>query len=131
MTTYTPIKNRPKTYFVDIDGVIFRQENRWPDMETIDPKRDLLPGVRDAFLRWEGSGAKIILTTGRADNFRELTERQLREAGIPYHHLIMSVGMGQRILINNLKVQEPGIPTAVAVNLQMDAGMQYMNEDGE
>ena len=90
MSTYTPITERPRTYFVDIDGVIFRQANRWPDMETIDPKRDLLPGVRETFLRWESSGCKIILTTGRADNFRELTERQLREAGIPYHHLIMS-----------------------------------------
>ncbi|MBN2008114.1 peptidyl-tRNA hydrolase [candidate division KSB1 bacterium] len=131
MSTYTPIANRPRTYFVDIDGVIFKQENRWPDMETIDPKRDLLPGVRETFLRWEASGCKIVLTTGRADNFRELTERQLREAGIPYHHLIMSAGMGQRVLINNLKPQEPSVRTALAINLPLDVGMSHMNEEGE
>ncbi len=126
--SYTTIANRPRTYFVDIDGVIFQQENRWPDMETIDPKRDLLPGVREKFLHWESSGCRIILTTGRAENFRELTERQLQEAGIPYHILLMAVGMGQRVLINNLKSQEPGVQTAIAVNLQMDQGMERMEE---
>jgi len=124
MEQYEPVANRPKTLFVDIDGVIFRQNGRWPDIDTIDPKKDLLPGVRERFLRWEMQGCRIILATGRADNFREITERQLREAGIPYHHLIM----GRRILINNTKHREPNIPTAVAVNLVTDEGMETMEE---
>jgi len=128
MAQYEPIANRPKTLFVDIDGVIFRQHGRWPDIDTIDPKKDLLPGVRERFLKWEMQGCRIMLATGRADNFREVTERQLREAGIPYHHLIMAVGMGRRILINNTKPLEPDVPTAVAVNLATDAGMETMEE---
>jgi len=122
MEQYEPVANRPKTLFVDIDGVIFRQNGRWPDIDTIDPKKDLLPGVRERFLRWEMQGCRIILAT------REITERQLREAGIPYHHLIMAVGMGRRILINNTKHREPDIPTAVAVNLVTDEGMETMEE---
>ncbi len=129
MSDYTPIAQRPKTFFIDIDGVIFRQENRWPDMDTIDPKQDLLPGVREKFLKWEAAGCKIILTTGRAENFRTLTEQQLQQAGIPFHHLIMSCGMGQRVLINNTKVREPDVPTAVAVNLAMDEGFVNIRDD--
>lgn len=128
MPQYEPVANRPKTLFVDIDGCIFRQEGRWPEIESIDPKTDLLPGVREKFLAWEAKGCRIILATGRADNFREVTERQLREAGIPYHHLLMAVGMGQRVLINNTKAQEPDVQTAVGVNLVTDAGMEGMQE---
>ena len=124
MSTYESILNRPKTLFVDIDGVIFRQTDRWPDIDRIDPRKDLLSGVRERFLEWAQKGYRIIVVTGRADNFRALTERQLEEAGIPYHHLIMAVGMGQRVLIDNLKSREPDIPTAVAINVETDEGLK-------
>ena len=127
MPTYEPILKRPKTVVVDIDGVIFRQTDRWPDVDRIDPKKDLLPGVREKFLQWEMKGYRIILMTGRADNYEELTKRQLQDAGIPYHALIMAAGMGQRVLINNLKEEEADIPTAVAVNLKTDEGMNGFN----
>lgn len=130
MSNYISIANRPKTYFVDIDGVIFKQQGRWPDIETIDPVQDLLPGVREKFLKWESQGCTIILTTGRAPNFRKLTEQQLQKAGIPYHLLIMAAGMGQRVLINNLKPQEPEVSTAVAVNLPIDKGFTEIGDVG-
>lgn len=126
MRAYESINNRPKTVVVDVDGVIFRQVGRWPDIDLIDPKKDLLPDVREKFLEWEMKGCRIILMTGRADNYRKLTEEQLQKAGIPYHHLIMAVGMGQRVLINNLKPEEPNVPTAVAVNLEIDKGFVGM-----
>ena len=128
MTKYASIGSRPKTVIVDVDGVIFRQIGRWPDIELISPKKDLLPGVREKFLEWEMKGFRIILMTGRADNYRSLTEEQLEKAGIPYHHLIMAAGMGQRVLINNLKPEEPKIPTAVAVNLDIDKGLTDLGD---
>lgn len=126
MAKYEPIQNRPKTFIVDVDGAIFRQRGRWPDIDSIDPKKDLLPGVRERFLEWEMKGHRLILMTGRADNYRQITEEQLQKAGIPYHNLIMAVGMGQRILINNLKSEESHIQTAVAVNLETDKGFVGM-----
>ena len=128
MAKYEPIGNRPKTVIVDIDGVIFRQKGRWPDIEKIHPKKDLLPKVREKFLEWDMKGCRIILMTGRADNFRQLTEEQLQKAGIPYHCLLMAVGMGQRVLINNLKSEQPEIPTAVAINLETDEGFEGTTE---
>ena len=122
MASYESIANRPKTLFVDVDGVIFRQLGRWPDIDTIDPKEDVLPGVREKIIEWNMKGYKIILVTGRADNFKALTEEQLRKAGIPYHLLIMAGGMGERILINNYKPEEPEVPTAIAINLEIDKG---------
>lgn len=126
MTKYEPIANRPKTVIVDVDGVIFRQEGRWPNIDLINPKKDLLPAVREKFLEWEMKGYRIILMTGRADNYRSITEEHLEKAGIPYHNLIMAVGMGQRVLINNSKAEEPHVPTAIAINLETDKGFVGM-----
>ena len=121
---YEPVLKRPKTLIVDVDGVIFRQIGRWPNIDRIDPKKDLLPGVREKFLEWEMKGYRLILVTGRSDNYRKLTEKQLEKAGIPYHDLIMAGGMGQRILVNNFKERESKTPTAVAINLKTDRGMK-------
>ena len=128
MPKYESIGKRPKTVVVDVDGVIFKQIRKWPNIDLIDPKNDLLPGVREKFLEWEMKGYRIILMTGRADNYKSLTEEQLEKAGIPYHQLIMSAGMGQRVLINNLKPEEADVPTAVAVNVDVDRGFEDLDD---
>ena len=128
MPKYESIGKRPKTIVVDVDGVIFKQIGKWPDIDLIDPKKDLLPGVREKFLEWEMKGCRIILMTGRADNYKSLTEEQLEKAGIPYHQLITSAGMGQRVLINNLKPEEADVPTAVAVNVDVDRGFEDLDD---
>jgi hypothetical protein len=53
---------------------------------------------------------------------RESTERQLREAGIIYDRLIMGIGGGIRVLINDLK--SDGEDTAIAINLKRDIGVK-------
>ena len=57
----------------------------------------------DKILEWNKKGYTIILTTGRRESNRELTIKQLQEAGIFYDQLIMGVGRGPRVVINDLK----------------------------
>ena len=51
------------------------------------------------------------------------TERQLREAGIVYDRLLMGIGGGARVLINDLKPDRKG-NTAIAINLNRNKGVQ-------
>jgi hypothetical protein len=53
---------------------------------------------------------------------RKSTEAQLRRAGIIYDKLIMGIGGGARVLINDLKPDRPG-DTATAINLKRDTGV--------
>jgi mannose-6-phosphate isomerase-like protein (cupin superfamily) len=48
-------------------------------------------------------GGKIILTTGRKESMRKITEEQLSSCGIFFDQLIMGCNRGTRILINDLK----------------------------
>ena len=52
---------------------------------------------------WDIAGYRIILTTGRKESLSKVTEDQLSKAGTIYDRLIMGLGGGDRILINDNK----------------------------
>ena len=82
-----------------------------------------LSGTIKKLWEWDKAGHMIILTTGRKEGMRKSTEKQLRRAGIIYDKLIMGIGGGTRVLINDLKPDRPG-ETAIAINLKRDTGVK-------
>lgn len=66
-------------------------------------KLEVLDGTIEKLTEWELKGYRIILTTGRKECARGVTEKQLSEAGIFYDQLIMGIGGGARYLINDKK----------------------------
>ena len=111
--------NVPKTIFCDIDGVLVYHDGSFHPSTTskmVPIERSIL-WLRD----WIMKGYTIILTTGRKESLREQTVRQLQEAGIAYDQLVMGVGRGVRVLINDRK--PTGQDTAVAFNLTRDEGI--------
>ena len=114
------MNTRPKTIICDIDGTLV--EHIKPDLASMPQTKMIpLPGTLQKFLDWDRKGYNIILITGRKESLRAETERQLAEAGIFYDKLIMGVGGGCRVLINDMK--EDGSETAVAVNLPRNEGI--------
>lgn len=111
---------RPKTIFCDIDGTLVK--HNFPTNNT-DPLKTLklLPGTIEKISEWDAKGYNIILTTGRRESMRKATEEQLAEAGIIYDQLIMGIGGGDRIVINDCKPD--GRQTAFAFNLKRDEGI--------
>ena len=98
---------QPKTYFIDIDGTILKHLDDFRD--TI--KADLIeetPQASAKISKWLCQGHTIVITTARPESLRSVTERQLRGLGIAYHHLIMGISAGIRVLVNDY---EPGKPT--------------------
>ena len=108
------IDKRPKTIFCDIDGTLVKHN---PPIE---------PGTLDTILEWDRRGYNIILTTGRRESMREVTEKQLSEVGIIYDQLIMGIKGGPRYLINDKKPDGKD-NYAVAINLKRNVGIQNIN----
>mgnify|MGYP000959660847 CR=1 FL=1 len=110
---------KKKTYFVDIDGTIFK----YREFDTyltnpavpIKSTKQFLQQVRD-------EGHMIILTTARPEYMREHTEYELTKNGIPYHRLIMQIERGPRYLINDMDPKEPG-DRAIGINLKRNEGI--------
>jgi hydroxymethylpyrimidine pyrophosphatase-like HAD family hydrolase len=111
---------RPKTIICDIDGTLVYHH----DPHTVSKsnhKMELLIGTIEKLLEWERKGYNIILLTGRKESMREVTENQLREIGIFYDQLIMGVGGGIRVLINDNKPN--GDIAALSINVERNKGI--------
>lgn len=116
--------SRPKTIFCDIDGTLIKH---FPPGQCFynyvtSSENTGLVGTVDKLLEWDKKGYNIILTTGRRESMRKFTEEQLESAGIFYDKLIMGIGGGVRVIINDLKPNSDE-ETAVAINLKRDEGI--------
>ena len=119
------LNNRPKTIFCDIDGTLVKHFS--PLTATLPShEMNLLPGTLDKLKEWDMKGYNIILTTGRRESMREVTEVQLSKAGIIYDQLIMGIGGGIRVLINDKKPYQD-YDTALSINLDRDKGLQNLD----
>lgn len=95
------ISSKP-TIFCDIDGTLVKHALPTESCKK-NHKLEILEGTIEKILEWETKGYRLILTTGRKECSRKITERQLSEAGIIYDQLIMNIGGGARYLINDKK----------------------------
>ena|SRR5581483_9684758 len=114
------VKMRPKSIFLDIDGTVFVHHGSLSDQISKAPV--LLSGVKEKFSEWESKGYLIILVTGRKESMRSLTEKQLADHGLFFDQLIMGIGGGVRVLINDLK-SDATYETAIAVNVERNKGI--------
>lgn len=123
----TNSKNARKTLFIDIDGTLVKFPDTFEGFKNLPKgknKMELLDGTLDKLWEWETSGYNIILTTGRKESMRPETERQLREVGIFWDHLIMGLGPGPRYLIND---KNAGNDTAYGINVERNEGIKDVN----
>jgi len=112
--------NRAKTIFLDIDGTII---NHGGEMDVqINGPHKLLGDSMKKLMEWERKGYNIILTTGRKESFRRRTEVMLAVFTVPYDQLIMGIGGGVRVLINDRKPNNDR-DTAIAINLTRNKGI--------
>jgi len=117
---------RPKTIFLDIDGCIFEHPGHPNNHITPPSTITLLNGVKEKFNEWIMKEYKIILVTGRKECARNETEAQLRYHGIVWDQLIMGVGGGIRVLINDKKPTHDG-DTALSFTIDRNEGLTSLS----
>jgi hypothetical protein len=115
---------RPKCIFCDIDGTLVKHSPPSQSSRS-DHRLKLLDGTIDKLLEWDKNGYYIILTTGRKESLRTVTEKQLSDVGIFYDQLIMGIGGGERVLINDKKPD--GRESASCINLIRDKGIKEIS----
>lgn len=116
---------RPKTIFCDIDGTLIQHIGNLTDALLGNQK--VLEGTIETLNTWERKGYRIILTTGRKESMRQITEKLLNDLGIFYDLLIMGIGGGDRIIINDKKPHSDD-NTCVAYNLIRNQGIKDLSD---
>ena len=110
-----------KTIFCDIDGCLIKHQNVYNN------EMQLLDGAIEKIKEWDRKGYRLILTTGRRESAREITERNLALIGIAYDQLIMGLGPNVRVLINDLRDDDSETNTAEAYNLIRNKGIKNLD----
>jgi len=118
------MESLPKTIFCDIDGTLVKHLNPFK-LSKKETKLELIDGSIEKLLEWEKKGYRIILTTGRKKSLKKITKKQLSEVGIFYDKLIMGIGGGERILINDNK--SDGTITAHCFSQDRNKGIKTIN----
>jgi len=116
------IESRPKTIFCDIDGTLIK--HRKPN-NISKSKPSVLPLTLETLVKWDRLGYNIVLTTGRKESLRRITEKELSKSGIIYDKLITGLGGGDRILVNDKK--SCGRKTAWSLTPQRDVGLANLS----
>jgi hydroxymethylpyrimidine pyrophosphatase-like HAD family hydrolase len=109
-----------KTVFCDIDGTLIEHFGSHYTQITKSPV--ILDKTIETIRTWDQKSYNIILTTGRRESARKVTVDQLESLGIFYDQLIMGIGGGSRILINDKKPD--GSNTAFAYNIDRNCGIK-------
>ena len=110
---------KKNTYFVDIDGTIFKYRT----FETYETSQaEPITSTVEYLRNKKEHGHMIVLTTARPDWLYEHTVRELKVNDIPFDRLVMGIERGPRFLINDKdpKVNED---RATAINLIRDKGI--------
>ena len=116
------MKNKSKTIICDIDGVLLNHQNNGLSYQLIgNPKP--IDGTIEKINEWDSKGYNIILITGRRESLRSKTEQHSWMYDIFYDQLIMGVGGGDRVIVNDRKPNSKR-DTAYAINLDRNVGME-------
>jgi len=108
--------------FCDIDGTLikYREFSTYKSTKA-EPITNTIKEINRAF----NKGHNVILTTARPEYLRFHTLRELNKLNIQYHMLLMSIGRGPRILINDNKPSNK--LGAYAINVERDNGFSSDN----
>ena len=115
LQAWQTFRKRQSVYFVDIDGVVFRNAGQYlpPLWESEDVP---LPRNVAHLKALNDRGAQLVFVTARPERYRLKTEAALREAGLDWHGILFGVAHASRVLINDFADSNP-FPSAVAVNV--------------
>ncbi|MBI5468700.1 MAG: hypothetical protein HY891_06150 [Deltaproteobacteria bacterium] len=113
------VLRRKRTYFVDVDGVIFKNKGRYGQVNW-DSEDEPLSNNICVIKKWAEQGAQVVLCTSRPEKHRGKLEESLERHGIRWHSIVMGCNHAQRVLVNDFARTNPH-PSCVAVSIPRDA----------
>jgi len=113
------IKN--PTLFVDIDGTLVKYRKFSELSESVlTPIQDVIDYVNGHY----DAGSVVVITTARPESYRLFTKQELEKIGVKYSQIIMDMGRGTRVILNDIDPENPDLPRAIGINLQRDGGLE-------
>ena len=109
------IQNKMTTYFIDVDGVIFKNSGKYGLINWCN-NDNLIESNVAKIIELQKNGSQIIITTSRTEEYREALLNKLNKVGIHPHAVVMGLNHSCRVIINDFAPTNP-YPSAKAINI--------------
>lgn len=119
--TYTEFVNYNQskpTIFCDLDGTVFVNQSHY-FKNNYSNKPVIIPAAVDYLLNKQLQGSRIIFTTSRPEEYKDITLETLRECGFENISVLFNMPHAPRMVINDNSKTNP-YPTALAMNVPRD-----------
>lgn len=108
-----------KTYFFDVDGVLFENgaqyfKPRWEDTKPLNENLEVIKKLS------ENDKIQLFFITSRPEKYRAMLEKKLKNLGIKYSGLIMDCLHSKRIIVDDFS-NTTGYPKCEAINILRDS----------
>lgn len=104
-----------KTYFVDFDGICIMNSGKY-GIKNWDNNNDVITENLQTLKNLQESGAQIIITTSRPQEYSNMIEKILSKYGIHPYAILTGLHHAPRVLINDFAPTNP-YPSAEAINI--------------
>jgi len=111
---------KKSTIFCDIDGTIFKYRKFGTYEETLP---EVIPSTLEYLNQEKAKGSYIVLTSARPEMLIGHTMKELIRMKVPFDRLLLGIGRGPRIVINDMDPQNQE-PRALSINLIRDEGIK-------
>lgn len=122
------VQEAKKTYFIDLDGVIFQNRGKYGSENwgnSMIPLEQNLDIVKKMFEQ----GGQIVITTSRSEQYREKILHFFEDRNIKIHALVMDCHHSRRVIINDFAPTNP-YPSCEAVNIPRNGDLSaYLEEN--
>tara|TARA_Y100000768_G_C23966171_1_gene677993 strand:+ start:517 stop:1584 length:1068 start_codon:yes stop_codon:yes gene_type:complete len=112
------IRKKYRTFFVDLDGVIFFNKGKY-GKENHSTQNRIINNNVQTLLKLNTNGSQLIFTSARLEKNKKKIVSDLNKIGFKNYKLLLGLNHSQRILINDYYTTNPN-PSAIAVNIQRD-----------
>lgn len=112
------------TFFVDIDGTLVKYR-KFSELSSavLTPIQDVIDSVNHHY----DNGSHIVITSARPIEYELFTKQELEKIGVKYHQLILGIGRGTRVILNDKDPENPEIPRAIGINFNRDMGLEELD----
>ncbi|MCT7581817.1 hypothetical protein [Aliarcobacter butzleri] len=116
------IQYRNRTFFIDIDGVIFKNSGKYGTVNWSNNDVVLEQNIK-VIKNLADNGAQIFFVTARSKNDIKIVEKILKKENVNYESIITNCHHSSRILINDFANTNP-YPSCSAINIPRNGNLE-------
>ena len=117
-TDWLRIRKKYRTFFVDLDGVVFRNKGKY-GLKNWGTVNEPIKKNIETLLKLNLTGAQIVFVSARDQNFYNKLNKNLKKLGFRNYKILLGLHHSQRILVNDYFITNPN-PSALTINIPRD-----------